>query len=89
MGVSVLTIQQQDSSQGKQGPVLGMLQDIASLQTVEERYPGQVTKCQHEAKPIMHNVHRAQYGLLQTQQYIKLNGLIDIFLNCLNVRVIS
>lgn len=37
-----------------------------SLQAVCEGHPGQVPKDQHEAKPIVHNIHGGQNSLLST-----------------------
>ncbi|TRY99257.1 hypothetical protein DNTS_022819 [Danionella cerebrum] len=37
------------------------------LKTIGEGHPSQITKCQHEAKPIMDYIHCAKYCLLQTR----------------------
>ena len=60
----MLTVQKSDGGQAVPGQVKFALQQEARLQAVQEWNPGKVTKCQHEAKPIMHNVHCGQNGIL-------------------------
>ena len=44
-----------------------MIQQELGLQAVGEGYPGEVPKGQHEAKPVMDDVHGGQDCLLQGQ----------------------
>lgn len=51
---------------GAQGD--GVADQVVGLQGVSEGNPHQITKSQHEAKTIVHQVHGGQYGLLGTER---------------------
>lgn len=63
-GWHVTTIQCDYSSGSQWAEGLWMYDQEGSLQAVREGHPGQVSKDQHEAKTIVHNVHSGQNGLL-------------------------
>lgn len=56
-----------------------MVNQVVGLETEGEGDPHQVSKCQHEAKPIMGNIHIAQHALLGSNNppldYNQINGL--------------
>ena len=44
-----------------------MVDEVAGLQGVREGHPGQVPEHQHEAKPVMDDVHGGENGLLEPE----------------------
>lgn len=59
-----ITVQSYDDCSSEPTQGLWVHDQKGSLQAVREGNPGQVSKDQHEAKPIVHNVHGGQNSLL-------------------------
>ena len=60
-----LTIQEDNSTEAVPRHGGRVLQEVATLEGVQEGNPGQVTKTQHEAKAFVDYVHCCQYGILE------------------------
>lgn len=60
-----LTFECDDGSHGGEAQGVGVTDQVIGLQSVGKGNPHQITKCQHEAKTIVHQIHGGQDGLLR------------------------
>lgn len=64
----LLTFECDDSCKGRKAQWVWVLDKVIGLQGVCKGDPDQITKSQHEAKTIMHQVHGGQDGLLRKRE---------------------
>lgn len=68
----LLTLECNNGCEGRETQGVGVVDQIIGLQSVSKGNPHQITKCQHEAKTIVHQVHGGQDGLLRRQRHSSL-----------------